>query len=320
MVLVKGGSFAMGDIFNEGDDKEKPVHQVKLNDFYMGRHELTVAEFAAFVAAANYRTTAETDGVSNVFTAGGFTEAPNVNWKCDAQGVVLQPENYNHPVLHVSWFDAVQYCNWLSLQHGYKPVYKLDTVEVEATPEMQRQVSGSVRLDDANKEVNKSMRAFSQVMVADWSANGYRLPSEAEWEYAARSGGKEYRYAWGNGPSPIGNVADDEAVRQGAAKTAGWLNLNDGYAFTSPAGKFPQGDLGLADMTGNVWEWCSDWYAPYPTQPVDNYSGPTTGTYRVLRGGGWRGSPPNLRITARNANLPESKGPMLGFRLARNAN
>lgn len=318
MVLIQGGNFAMGDIFNEGDEKEKPVHQVSLRAFYLARNELTVAEFAAFSQASGYRTTAEIEGMSNVFSGGQFTEAPNVSWRCDAQGVVRTPDTYHHPVVHVSWNDAIQYCNWLSLQHGLKPVYRLDTIETEATPEMRRQVGGTVKLDDAGKQISDNLKAFQEVMVADWTANGYRLPTEAEWEYAARNGGKNYRYAWGENPTPIGNIADMEAQRQGVVKVAGWLNYNDGYAFTSPVGTFKQGDLGLADLTGNVWEWCWDWFLPYPTQPVADYTGPVTGTYRILRGGGWKGSPPNLRITARNANVPESKGPMLGFRLARN--
>lgn len=319
MVRIKGGSFVMGDIFNEGDENEKPAHQVSLGDFYLARHELTVAEFAAFIQASGYRTTADVDGRSNVFSGGQFAEAPNINWRCDAQGVVRTPDTYNHPVIHVSWNDAVQYCNWLSRQHGLRPVYQLDTIETAATPEMRRQVGSSVKLDDAGKQISENLRAYQEVMVADWTANGYRLPSEAEWEFAARSGGKNYRFAWGEGAMPIANIADADAHKQGAAKAPGWLNYADGYAFTSPVGTFKQGDLGLADLTGNVWEWCWDWFLPYPTQAVTNYTGPTTGTYRILRGGGWRGSPPNLRTTGRNANVPESKGPMLGFRIAKNA-
>jgi sulfatase modifying factor 1 len=318
MVRIPGGTFMMGDIFNEGDEKEKPARNVTLSDYQLAKRELTVAEFAAFVTATGYKTTAEVDGFSNVFTNGGFGEMPGVNWRCDAQGVLRTADTWNHPVLHVSWTDAVQYCNWLSVQLGLQPVYGLDTIETEATPEMKRQLGDRVKLDDANKQINPNLKAFQQVYVMNPKANGYRLPTEAEWEYAARSGGKNYRFAWGSGPQPKGNVADAAAVRQGAAKSAAFPDYDDGFAFTAPVGEFSQGELGLFDMTGNVWEWCWDWYSPYSAMAEANFAGPQLGTYRIIRGGGWRGAAANLRNTGRNANVPEARGAMLGFRLAQN--
>ena len=153
--------------------------------------------------------------------------------------------------------------------------------------------------------------------VPDWSANGYRLPTEAEWEYAARSGGKKYKYAWGNG-NPNGNIADQTAKSRFSGWTI-WENYTDGYTFTAPVGRFPQGDLGLSDMTGNVWEWCWDWYGSdyYTNSPANNPKGPTSGADRVLRGGSWCNGPARLRASRRDSNAPDGRVNDIGFRLAR---
>lgn len=282
MVLVQGGTFQMGS--NDGDDDEKPVHSVKVSDFYIDRFEVTVADFSRFVQATNYKTDAEKDGGSYFWENDEWTKKPGINWRYDTQGKIRPANEYNHPVIHISWNDAVAYCNWLSEQHQYQPVYTIKGEQV----------------------------------TVNWKANGYRLPTEAEWEFADRSRGKDYKYAWGNG-TPNGNIADESAKKVFSSWTI-WDDYSDGYVYTAPVGQFEQGDLGLFDMTGNVWEWCWDWKATSSSSsPQTNPRGPDSGSYRVLRGGSWNYGPAYLRCAFRNRGSPGSQSYDIGFRLSRAA-
>lgn len=143
----------------------------------------------------------------------------------------------------------------------------------------------------------------------------YRLPTEAEWEYAARSRGKAYIYSWGNG-GPSGNIADDKA-KELIGKT-GEHSYNDGYAFTSPAGSFKPNELGIFDMSGNVSEWTADWFDKdyYEHSPKDNPTGPASGECKVIRGASWNPLLPLFTITKRLCSVPGARGSWLGFRLA----
>lgn len=143
----------------------------------------------------------------------------------------------------------------------------------------------------------------------------YRLPTEAEWEYACRAG-TNTAYAIGDDPeslAKIGNVADGSAK----AKFPNWsaIEANDGYVFASPVGTFEPNAFGLFDMHGNVWEWCSDWYGEYAGHAVDP-QGAATGTYRVSRGGSWRGAPRRCRSAYRSRNVPSHRNVILGLRVA----
>ena len=285
MVRIEGGWFEMGDTFGDGESDEKPVHRVRVSTFLMDKNELSVGEFRKFIEATGYRTDAEKEGSSYVITSsGGWESKTGVNWRHDARGNVRPGSENNHPVIHVSWNDAVAYCNWRSKQEGLRPVYT---------------ISGSS-------------------VSADWSANGYRLPTEAEWEYAARSGGKEYKYAWGNG-SPKGNIGDETARKTYSDWSVVWSGYSDGYVHTAPVGSFPQGDLGLNDMTGNVWEWCWDWYGSsyYGSSPSEDPKGPSSGSRRVLRGGSWSYGPALVRAARRGRGTPSYRDYYIGFRLSR---
>ena len=259
MVFIKGGCYQMGDTFGDGDSDEKPVHEVCVDDFYMGEHEVTVGEFREFVNETAYRTEAQTEGGCFAFIANKWKKDRNKYW--DNPGF---SQRNSHPVTCVSWNDANEYIQW------------------------KRQKTGG----------------------------NFRFPTEAEWEYAARSAGKEYKYSWGNG-NPSGNIADESAKRKFSHWTI-WKGYNDRYIYTAPVKSFLANEIGLYDMTGNVWEWVSDWYGKdyYSKSAKDNPKGPGSGKYKVLRGGSWFDLPGFLRASNRNSFWPDSRFLNGGFRIA----
>ncbi|MCB9267753.1 MAG: SUMF1/EgtB/PvdO family nonheme iron enzyme [Lewinellaceae bacterium] len=187
------------------------------------------------------------------------------------------------PVINVSWHDAVDYCNWRSRQERLQEVYT---------------ISGTT-------------------VTANWDANGYRLPTEAEWEFAARQRGQEVRF--GNGK----NSADPKEINfNGSADYKKPYSVAGQYRQkTVPVGSLNSpNNLGLHDMSGNVWEWCWDWYDNgYYEKSKDsrNPQGPDSGSYRVLRGGSWRGNPALVRVANRYSYTPGRRNYDIGFRLAR---
>ncbi len=160
-----------------------------------------------------------------------------------------------------------------------------------------------------------------QILIKAMNQRGqgtYRLPTEAEWEYAARAGSKT-AYWWGDritcGQAMFANAPGDRDDCAGSYRLRG---LKTGRP--APVGSFPANPWGLFDISGNVWEWCSDWYGPYPTSPVTDPKGPSSGTYRVRRGGSWFSSGPRLRSANRNFGHPAVREDTLGLRLVREAN
>ncbi|MEZ4961970.1 MAG: SUMF1/EgtB/PvdO family nonheme iron enzyme [Saprospiraceae bacterium] len=191
------------------------------------------------------------------------------------------------PVINVSWEDAIRYCNWRSSSEGFRPCYAIST--------------------NGNR---------TDVKIVE-NANGYRLPTEAEWEYAARSRGKDEKYAGTSSESSLsvyGNFCDKNCTY--SWKTEG---QSDGYVNTAPVGSFHPNALGLYDMSGNVWEWCNDWYGTYPTSSQTDPHGPDSGSVRVNRGGSWDVRPAYLRCAGRSFGSPDVRYGSVGFRLARAA-
>jgi formylglycine-generating enzyme required for sulfatase activity len=213
-VLVKGGCYQMGDSFDEvafgeGDDDEKPIHEVCVDDFYIGKYEVTQGEWQKV-----------------------FEKNPSEFKKGD-----------RYPVEQVNWNDAQNFI---------------------------RKLGGK-----------------------------YRLPTEAEWEYAARSGGKKEKYAGGDSPDVVA-----------------WHESNSGGS-THPVGQKQANGLGLYDMSGNVWEWCQDWFDKeyYTETSRNNPQGPSEGSNRVRRGGSWSYGLDLARAANRHGNWPEYRSHDLGFRL-----
>ena len=157
---------------------------------------------------------------------------------------------------------------------------------------------------------------------ADWlnrkeGTRKYRLPTEAEWECSARAGSTSV-FPWGEEEDRAcvhGNTAD-ETTYQGRSFD-NRLDCSDGYWFTAPVGKYRVNSWGLYDMTGNVWEWCQDWYGGYPSGSVTDPIGPSSGSYRVLRGGGWFSIARHCRSANRSRNVPDLRSDNIGFRLVR---
>jgi formylglycine-generating enzyme required for sulfatase activity len=260
-VRIQGGSFIMGSPASEVYRLDHEVqHRVTVSGFYMGKHEVTVGEFRQFVNATGYKTTAETSGGGYIWIGSVWETKADANWKNP-----YFSQQDNQPVVVVSWNDAVRYCNWRSEQEWLTPAYTIngDTV--------------------------------------NWnrSANGYRLPTEAEWEYACRAGTTT---AYSSGSS---------------VDSAGWYGNNSGGTI-HPVGTKQANGWGLYDMHGNVHEWCWDWYGAYGTaaQTTDPM-GASSGSRRVYRGGSWADVYPLLR-SAYRLNLPPSfRYNNLGFRILR---
>ncbi len=264
-VLVKGGSFFMGSEDGEGD--EKPVHHVSLGDYYLGKYEITVAQFKTFIDDTGYPTDAETDDGSNFWNGSSWEKKSEVDWRCDALGNRRPSSEYNHPVIHVSWNDAKAYSDWLTRKTG----------------------------------------------------KTYRLPTEAEWEYAAGNGGRHTKYSWGNRDN-VGKRRGNVAVETAKRTFFSWAifkGSTDRYVYSAPVGSFDANDFGLYDMSGNVWEWCSDWYGSYDFGSQTNPIGPGDGSGRVLRGGSWDDYPQFCRVANRNGISPGSRYAFFGFRLAK---
>jgi formylglycine-generating enzyme required for sulfatase activity len=286
MVFVEGGSFRMGNEYEGGDEDERPVHGVELDPYFIGRCEVTVGEFREFIESTGYMTTAEQGEGASVFIGNRVEKNPDASWKNP-----YFDQDDSHPVVCVSWYDAVEYCNWRSRSEGLTPCY----------------------------------RGSGDSIICDFTANGYRLPTEAEWEYAARSRGMSVKYAWGDGlpfikGMPAGNTRDEAAHREWNLDNY-WEGYDDGFAYTAPAGFFAPNSLGVHDVSGSVYEWCWDWYGEtyYAESPAVNPTGPPTGEMHACRDAGYACSIASECVASRGKGKPTLTFSWGGFRVARSS-
>ena len=279
MVALPGGTFLMGTELAEGfpADGEGPVRAVTLRPFSIDHYPVTNRAFQEFVQATGYRTDAEQFGWSFVFwlhiSPARFRQVVEdrvhaAPWWCKVRGARWNaPEGpgsdlsrrEDHPVVHVSWNDAVAFTHW----------------------------------------------------------SGQRLPTEAEWEYAARGGLEQKLYPWGDKLRPNGKHHCN--IWQGEFPTRD--TGEDGYTGTCPVEAFPPNGYGIYSMTGNTWEWCNDWFSTdfHRTGPRDNPTGPSTGQERVTKGGSFlchHSYCNRYRVAARTRNTPDSSTSNMGFRCA----
>jgi formylglycine-generating enzyme required for sulfatase activity len=154
--------------------------------------------------------------------------------------------------------------------------------------------------------------------LSEKTGRTYRLPTEAEWEYAARNGGKEIRYSWGNEFPKAnigGNIADGTYKKKYPDYAMATADYSDGFIYTSPVSQFEPNTMGLFDMSGNVAEWCGDWKDDYAASSDTNPTGPETGDDKVTRGGSWNTGIGTLGLFQRSANRPRAYSTMIGFRI-----
>ncbi|MFH0981360.1 MAG: SUMF1/EgtB/PvdO family nonheme iron enzyme [Planctomycetota bacterium] len=318
VVLIPAGEFMMGDTFNEWASDERPVHVVYVDAFYMDRYDVTNAQYAAGLnwAWAQGGLITVTSGV--VYKAGSGTSYPycdtttsssysRITWNGSTFGIVSGKES--HPMVLVSWYGSVAYANWRSAMAGKPLCYDLST----------------------------------------WTCNfgsGYRLPTEAQWEKAARGGAAGHRFPWSDTDTiqhARANYDSSSSYSYDTSPTRGYHPLwgVSPYPYTSPVGFFTgalqykvdwgwpgaptsyqtangANGYGLYDMAGNVWEWCNDWWSStyYSSSPYSNPHGPASGTFRVLRGGLWQYYAFVCRCAHRSAYPPDNRYYYLGFRLA----
>ena len=229
-VTIPAGTFRMGCVPDDAAclDSERPRHDVTLSTFDLLATEVTVGQYAAFVAATGYAPPAAPD----------------------------YPQALDHPAVHMTWHDADAFCDW----------------------------------------------------------TGGRLPTEAEWEYAARAGHEGRLYWWGDELTrDYANFGTLECCGGATGGADAWLN-------TAPVGSFPPNDFGLYDMTGNVWEWVDGWITPsYPAGPLIDPQPPETGYLRIMRGASWLNFPNVLRLSVRLPFSADGHTSNVGARCARDA-
>ena len=241
MILVHGGSYEMGS--SEDKSLDNQPHTIVLNDFYIDKYEVTVTEFQKFIEETKYITDAERDGWSYIFNKKGELEKmDNINWKHDVNGVLRSTADFNHPVIHVTWNDAIAYANWI----------------------------------------------------------GKRLPTEAEWEYAARGGG-------------YSNATEFSGSKK--ASDVGWYK-NNADKLSHKVGQKIKNELNIYDMTGNAAEWCNDWYDEnyYTSSPRENPQGPEAGENKVIRGGSWKDFDKECTVFNRQSSKNGKRSSRIGFR------
>jgi formylglycine-generating enzyme required for sulfatase activity len=252
-------------------------------------------QVSAFYMGKYEVTKGEWDAVREWGLANGYTDLAVGNGVYASKGA-------DHPVHTITWYDMVKWCNARSQKEGFTPCYT---------------VSG-----DTYKTGN------NDAAVCNWSANGYRLPTEAEWEKAARGGVAGKNFPWGTDTITHSQANYYVFSSNGTTNYYGYdLSPTRGYhptygtgstAYSSPVGSFAPNGYGLYDMAGNMWERCWDWYGSYAAGSQTDPRGAAAGSYRAIRGGSWYSHAIDTRCAGRSGNAPDyTRNNGVGFRVAR---
>ena len=285
MALIPAGNFQMGNSMDpaEGSTSELPVHTVYVSAFYMDRSEVTKQLW---------------DEVRNWGLTRGYTDLPEGS----VSGVTNYSKGPTHPVFYVNWYAMVKWCNARSQKEGLMPVYFTNDAQ-------------SVLYQTGNVNVTNAQ--------VKWSANGYRLPTEAEWEKAARGGLSGKRFPWGDTISHAqANYNSLASYSYDTSPTRGYHPIYGVFPdpYTSPVGSFAPNGYGLYDMAGNIWERCWDWFGSsyYSMSPSSDPQGSPAGSERVFRGGEWNFGALGCRVATRSlVHPPGGSGISVGFRTVR---
>jgi len=300
MVLIKGDTFLMGSNDSEGHPDERPMHEVKINSFWIDITEVTNLQFKEFVDATGYITTAEMKPDWNELKKDlpPNTPKPDESLLVPASLVFKKNENITNLNNHTQWWNWVKGANW-------------------------RHPGGEgTSIDGKDNHPVIHVSWFDAMAYAEWK--GRRLPTEAEWEFASRGGLKNNKYSWGNDP----NLSKYANTWEG---TFPKNNIKiDGFESTSPVKSYPPNNYGLYDMSGNVWEWCSDlynfnYYSTLSNTIADNPKGPEKSfdpnepysEKRVVRGGSYLCSKSyctGYRNSMRMKSTPDTGSMHTGFR------
>ena len=281
VTVPTGFSLIPAGTFLMGDQSSPQVGYA--NEFPV--HSVNVSAFYMTRTEVSY---AQWQATYSYATANGYTfDNPGLGKATD------------HPVQTVSWYDVVKWCNAMSQQDGLPPCYTVSGV---------------------------TYKTGQSDPVCDFTRNGYRLPTEAEWEKAARGGQTGLNFPWGKTITHSqANYFSDFAYSFDISPTRGYhpTYATGDAPYTSPVGAFTgnANGYGLFDVTGNVWEWCWDWYGNYPASgsAVSDPRGASTGSYRVVRGGSWDGLAGSSRAALRVSFGSSSRSFVVGFRLARSS-